>query len=124
MAINEDYRQVEIAAEVEQAARTLAHSTCAVPNPVDSYDMLGELARTVDHLEQVARQLGRWHGTAVESGRTHPDQEVLAVRANARKAAESLARATDALSTAADELRAAHSANAVIRWTEPMGETL
>ena len=37
MAINEEQRQLEIAAEVEELARALAHSTRDVPHPRDSY---------------------------------------------------------------------------------------
>lgn len=43
MAINEEQRQLEIAAEVEELARTLAHSTRDVPNPRDSYRLLGRV---------------------------------------------------------------------------------
>lgn len=119
MSINEAYRQAEVAAEVEEAARTLAHSTRAVPNPADSYDMLGEMARTTDHLEQVAQQLARWHASAFEDGRIHPDSEVHAARANTHLAAEALTRAAEALGSAAAELRAAHSANGAVRWAVP-----
>lgn len=62
MAENEDYRQNQVAREVEQNARTLAHSTRDVPTPSDSYALLGESGATVDHLEQVCR----WHAAAQE----------------------------------------------------------
>ena len=50
MAINEEQRQLEIAAEVEELARALAHSTRDLPHPRDSYRLLGELGATIDHL--------------------------------------------------------------------------
>ncbi len=37
MVVNEQHRQVEIAVELDEAARTLAHSTRDIPNPIDSY---------------------------------------------------------------------------------------
>lgn len=58
MAINEEQRQLEIAAEAEELARTLAHSTRDVPHPRDSYRLLGELGATIDHLAQVIDQGG------------------------------------------------------------------
>lgn len=50
MTVNEEHRQVAIAAELEATARTLAHSTTTVPNPPDAYGLLGELSATLDHL--------------------------------------------------------------------------
>ena len=73
MAINEEQRQLEIAAEVEELARALAHSTRDVPHPRDSYRLLGELGATIDHLAQVIDQLGKWH-SRTEDG-THYDGE-------------------------------------------------
>ena len=64
MAINEEYRQLEVAAEVEELTRTLAHSTRDVPNPRDSYRMLGELGATSTTLR---RSVSRWLGR-VEDG--------------------------------------------------------
>ena len=66
MATSQPHRQTEIAQTLEQTARTLAHSTRDVPAPFDSYRLLGELAPTVDHLEQVCRQLGEWHRQAID----------------------------------------------------------
>jgi len=66
MAVNDRHRQVGIAVELDEAARTLAHSTRDVPNPIDSYRLLAELGPTVDHLQQVVRQLSDWHRRVVE----------------------------------------------------------
>lgn len=66
MAINEEDRQLALAGELEALARTLAHSTRNVPNPQDSYALIGELRSTVGHLTQVLKQLGSWHKNAVE----------------------------------------------------------
>src|SRR5690625_5351761 len=66
MAINDEGRQLAIAAELEEAARSLAHSTRDVPVPADSYAMLGELRATIDSLEEVCRRLGAWHTRVVD----------------------------------------------------------
>lgn len=61
MAINEQARQLVVAGELEATARTLAHSTRAVPKPFESYRLLGDLSATADHLAQVLAQLTTWH---------------------------------------------------------------
>ncbi len=52
MAINEETRQLEIAREVEELTRTLAHSTRTVPHPNESYNLIAELGLIVDHVQQ------------------------------------------------------------------------
>lgn len=116
MTINEEHRQAEVAAEVEQAARTLAHSTRAVPVPSDSYGLLGELHATTSHLAQVCQQLGRWHATARDQGHMH-DPTDQAAAASATMAADALEKASASLEAATQQIMAAHSANAPIRWT-------
>ncbi|PZT98929.1 MAG: hypothetical protein DI630_18175 [Gordonia sp. (in: high G+C Gram-positive bacteria)] len=116
MSTNEDGRQVAIAAEVEQAARSLAHSTRTIPTPADSYDMLGELTRATDHLEQTAQQLSHWHSTAPAEGLIHDNADPLTAGVSAQLAADALSRAASALGTAAHELRTAHAENSQIRW--------
>jgi hypothetical protein len=116
MTVNEEHRQVEVARELSELARTLAHSTRNVPAPISSYALLGELVATVDDLEQVCRQLGAWHSRAVDG--THYEGEdgrgdgVVGTVA----AAAELERAASSLDAAAAALRAAHSANGVVRW--------
>lgn len=120
MAENEQHRQVEVARDLSAQARTLAHSTRDVPAPFDSYTLLGELAATVDDLEQVCRQLGGWHSRVVDG--THyvgEDSRGDGATGTVTAAAE-LERAAAALSTAAEALRAAHSANGVVRWFDEL----
>lgn len=116
MAVNEEHRQVEVARDLSSQARTLAHSTRDVPAPFDSYTLLGELVATVDDLQQVCQQLGLWHSRVVDGehyagednrgdGRQEPSPPPL-----------SLQRAAAALGIASEALRAAHSANGVVRW--------
>lgn len=112
MAMNEDYRQTQIAREVEQSARTLAHSTRDVPTPSDSYELLGELGATVDHLEQVCRQLSRWHATARSAGHFQSEDAP-----HAAEAAAKLESASAALATASAALMRAHADNGAVRWT-------
>lgn len=116
MAMNEDYRQIEIASEVEERARTLAHSTRTVPTPSDSYEMLGEIRSSIEHLEQVCRQLSVWHA------RSQDYQHVLGEdgrgnRPGAIVTAAALDRSADALITVYDELSSALQANGTVRWT-------
>lgn len=66
MTINEEPQQVEITRELENQARTLAHSSRSIPNPSDSDDMLGELRLTLSAIEQVARQMGGWRRRAID----------------------------------------------------------
>lgn len=86
MAINEETRQLDIAGELEATARTLAHSTRAVPKPSDSYRLLGELSATADHLAQLAT----WHA-ATQDG-THYDGEDEGSNGSPQLAAASCAR--------------------------------
>lgn len=117
MAVNDDYRQTQIAREVEQSARTLAHSTRDVPTPSDSYALLGELGATVDHLEQVCRQLSRWHAAAQEPEHFEGEDARGDGTGTATAAAE-LESASAALATASAALMRAHAANGVVRWSE------
>lgn len=121
MAVNEEQRQVAIAAELAEAARTLAHSTRQIPRPFDSYTLLGELSAAQRSLAQVYEQLAVWHGQ-VEAG-IHHDGEDPSARAEdygtggaAGRAASLLREAAERAGLAEDSLREAHSANAVVRW--------
>lgn len=116
MAINEQHRQAELAAEVEAAARTLAHSTRAVPVPSESYALLGELHATTDHLAQVCQQLAAWHDT-VEDGTHYEGEDARGDGATGTVAAAGqLRQAASALADATQAIMAAHSANGVVRW--------
>jgi len=121
MPINEEHRQVEIAHEVEALARTLAHSTRDVPVPSDSYTLLGELVGTVDNLEQISRQLGAWHSQVIDGTHYAGEDERGDGATGTVTAASELERAAAALSTASEALRAAHSANGVVRWFDTVG---
>lgn len=116
MSNNEERRQVQVAKDLEALARTLAHSTRDVPAPLDSYTLLGELAATIDDLEQVCRQLSAWHARAVD-GKHYAGEDARGDGATGTvTAAAELERAAGALDTASRALRDAHSANSVVRW--------
>lgn len=115
MAINEEHRQTEVAAELEEAARTLAHSTLTVPRPSDSYTLLGELHAATDHLAQVCQQLAAWHAHA-EDGTHHDGEDARGDGTGAQAAAGQLRQAASALSDATQAIMAAHAANGVVRW--------
>lgn len=114
--INEQHRQVEIACELSNQARTLAHSTKNVPSPFSSYSLIGELVVTIDDLEQVCRQLGAWH-LRVEDGVHYQGEDSEGDGATGTvAAAAALERAAAALDAASVALRNAYSANGVVRW--------
>ncbi|RLP78575.1 hypothetical protein D9V34_17320 [Mycetocola lacteus] len=114
MAINEQGQQLDVAREAEELLRTLAHSTRDVPNPRDSYSMLGELGAIIDHVAQVCEQLSSWHNR-VEGG-THYEGEDGGTEGSARAASAELTTAAGALRLASNHVGRAHSHNAVVRW--------
>lgn len=116
MAINDETRQLQIARDMEDAARTLAHSTQSIPNPPDSYQLLGELRSTVDMLEQVCRQLGAWHSRVVDGTEYRGEDERGDGATGTVGAAAALERAAAALSAASEAISEAHSSNGVVRW--------
>ncbi|MFD1722408.1 hypothetical protein [Amnibacterium endophyticum] len=116
MAVNEPQRQVQIAVELEETARSLAHSTREVPNPADSYRLLAELGRATDHLQQTVRQLSAWHRRVVDGQEYRGEDENGDGVTGTLEAAEQLEAAADALDHASDAIRAAHAANGVVRW--------
>ena len=79
MAINEQERQLEVAREAEELLRTLAHSTRNVPNPCDSYSMLGELGAINYHVAQVCDQLASWHSRVEDDNRSDGTARLLPI---------------------------------------------
>ncbi len=116
MTVNEQHRQIEVAGDLEVLAKTLAHSTRDVPAPFDSYALLGELTATVDHIEQVCRQLAAWHANVVDGTHYAGEDDRGDGATGTVTAAAELERAAAALDAASAALRAAHSANGVVRW--------
>ena len=114
MAINEQSRQLDIAREVEELTRTLAHSTGTVPTPADSYPMLGELHTAVDHLAQVTRQLASWHRQTKDG--TDYDGEDGGKIGSPQAAAADLDTAGRHLDQAVQAILSAHGHNSVVRW--------
>lgn len=115
MAMNEEGRQTEVAAELSEAARTLAHSTRNVPNSADSYALLADLSDTIRSLRQVADQLGMWHANAVEGAQFDGEDG----RGDGRACEHvemHLHNASKLLRNAGTELDLAHAANGRIRW--------
>jgi hypothetical protein len=127
MAVNEEGRQIEIANELAEVARTLAHSTRTVPRPSDSFELLASLRSAQESLAQVYVQLAAWHGAAVDG--THYSGEdgnsipgVPAVGAHGQVTAL-LNMAAASAREAGDLVNKAHSANAVVRWFDEVKET-
>lgn len=116
MAINEEGRQLAIAAELEEAARSLAHSTRDVPVPSDSYALLGELRATIDSLEEICRRLSAWHNKVVDGVHYAGEDDRGDGATGTVTAAAELETAAGALNVASNALARAHSANGVVRW--------
>ncbi|WP_375404858.1 hypothetical protein [uncultured Amnibacterium sp.] len=118
MARNEERRQVEVAIELEETARTLAHSTRDVLTPTDSSLLLAELGRVADHLQQTVRQPSAWHGRVVDGREYRGEDENGDGVTGTLEAAAQLEAAADALDHAGEALRAARAANDVMRWAK------
>ena len=118
MAQNEQHRQVEIAIELEETARILAHSTREIPSPIDSYALLAELARAIDHLQQTARQVSAWHRRVTDGQEYFGEDDRGDGATGTLEAAEQLEAAANALDRASEAVRDAHTANGVVRWVE------
>lgn len=80
------------------------------------YTLLGELTATIDDLEQVCRQLGAWHASVVGGKHYAGEDERGDGATGTVTAVPSLERVAAALDVASAALRAAHSANGVVRW--------
>lgn len=117
MAINKEAHQVDIANQLVEAARTLAHSTRSIPNPSDSYQLLGALGAVQEALAQIYAQTAAWHRSAVDG--THYDGEDGRRKSETpatEEAAALLESAAASASRAANRVDAALSANGSIRW--------
>lgn len=123
MAINEQTRQVEIADQLAETAKTLVHSTRAVPKPFDSYALIADLVQAQEMLAQIYAQLADWHGRVLDG--THyngEDEPGHAGEPAAERVKGLLELAAHEADQAADQLREAHSANGVIRWFDEVPE--
>ncbi|MDJ0336556.1 hypothetical protein QMG83_15110 [Salinibacterium sp. G-O1] len=116
MAVNEQHRQLHVAVELAEQARTLAHSTRTVPSPPDSYDLLAELVGTLDSLQLVCQQLAAWHTDTVDGKHYQGEDSTGDGATGTVAAAAKLDQAADAIATASAAVSAAHTANGVVRW--------
>ncbi|WEO76019.1 hypothetical protein BJQ94_11610 [Cryobacterium sp. SO2] len=128
MAVNEEGRQPEIANELAEAARTLAHSTRTVPRPSDSYELLGALADAQAALGQVYAQLDAWHCAAVD-GRHYDGEDERGIpgqpaAGTTGTVSVSLRTATAKAMATANLLLKAHNTNGVVRWFDEVKETV
>ena len=124
MTTNEEAQQVAIADQLAETAKSLAHSTRAIPKPIDSYALIADLAQTQEILAQIYAQLADWHGRVVDG--THykgEDGRSTAGQPAAEQVKGLLELAAHEADQAADQLRKAHSANGVIRWFDDIPET-
>lgn len=123
MAINEETSAVEIADLLAETIKSLAHSTRAIPRPIDSYALLADLAQAQEILAQVYGQLAAWHGRVLDG--THyngEDGRSTTGEPAAEQVRGLLELAAHEADQAAAQLRKAHSANGVIRWFDEVSE--
>ena len=97
------------------ALRGLAHASRHLPQPGDSYPVLGDLLAGVGSLKQVVRQLADLHTTHVDRVRTD-DGDTAAGRAAAKAAATALRDAAATLRQVQQHLDAASAASSRIVW--------
>lgn len=124
MSINDEARQVAIADQLAETARTLAHSTRSVPRPSGSYSLIASLVQAQESLAQVYVQLAAWHGRVIDGTHyndAHGPSNDTEVARNIVTAC--LGFASDEACRAALELRTAHSANGIIRWFDEIPTT-
>ncbi|ASD24161.1 hypothetical protein B7495_18590 (plasmid) [Cryobacterium sp. LW097] len=129
MSANEDGSQIEIADELAEVARSLAHATRTVPRPSDSYELLGVLQVAQQSLAQVYTHLATWHRDTVEG--THCNgtdgHSLYGVPATVAGASEQvtllLKIAAASASETADLVGKAQAANGVVCWFDEVKET-
>lgn len=97
-----------------EALRRLAHATSTMPEPGDSYAVLGSLHAGIASLRQVFDQLADWHEHHAPSAATDPRQAGSQVAADI--AAAELREAAAFLERAFGRLSAAWSHNGRIVW--------
>jgi hypothetical protein len=120
MPVNANSGQLDIAHELAEVARILAHSTYAVPRPSDTYELLGVLTDVQAALGQVYAHLGAWHAAAQDGKHFDGKSEGGAPGPPAASAvgtgSVSLMTATANAMAAANLVLQAYNANAAVRW--------
>ena len=116
MATNQEGRQIEIANELGEAVRTLAHSTRTIPKPSDSYELLGALVAAQEALAQVYAQVSLWHDKAVAGTHYNGVDGIHSDTTAPDHVAQLLAGAAASATRAANQVSEAHSVNGAIRW--------
>jgi hypothetical protein len=128
MSDNEHGRQAEIADQLAEVARALAHATRAIPRPSDSYELLGALVDAQAALGQVYAQLEAWHGAA-QDGRQYDGENERGIPGQPAagaggSAAVSLRAATAHAMATANLVLKAYNANGVVRWFDDVKEAV
>lgn len=123
MTINEEAQQVAIADQLAETVKSLAHSTRAVPKPIDSYALIADLVQAQEILAQIYAQLSDRHGRVVDG--THykgEDGRSTGGEPAAKQVGGLLELAVHEADQAADQLRKAHSVNGMTRWLDEVPE--
>ena len=103
------------AGKAAEALRGLAHATRTIPDPSDSYRVLGSLSTALASLQQSLDQLADWHDRNADHA-TNDDGDHRAGRYEAAIAGAHLRDAADSIQQAHRSLNAAFSHNGRIAW--------
>lgn len=103
------------AATAREALRGLAHATQAIPDPADSYTLLGSVHAGLASLRQVVDQLADWHERHTPTAAT-PDPREVGRQVAAEIAAAQLREAAAFLGRAGGLVAAAWSHNGRVIW--------
>lgn len=101
---------------MRQAARALAHSSRAFPDPDEMYDVLGSLTYTLGAVSQTMGQIGAWHATHADDAVHDEDGSRSGGALDATTVANLLEGAVTALDIVNRVVMDAHSINGHIIW--------
>lgn len=102
---------------MRQAARALAHSSRAFPDPDEMYDVFGSLTYTLGALSQTMGQIGHWHAAHAEDAVHDEDRSRPGGSLDATTVANLLDGAVTALDIVNRVVMDAHSINGHIIWS-------
>lgn len=109
------------AEDARQAMRALAHTTRAIENPADVYDVLGAISQTLASAEQVLDQLGAFHdGLSKRDIRPVVADSVRGGRATSYQVSWELHRAAAMTRQIAKAVDHAHELEARVAYSRPV----
>lgn len=104
------------AQRMQEAARSLAHSTRRLDKPSDSSPILGSLLDTQRSIEQTLRQLAEWHRSTAAG--THYSDEHDDSTVGIMTTVSELDLAAQQANGLQETLARAYGGNSVVRWLD------